>query len=480
MMDDVDEIDQIERQKKKREKIIKCSKVFYGGVLYEQIYNPDTKKTQFLGLQNEQPLYMDYFQFGDEKWVPINDDILSKGAVILPSGIDEFGDVKTLEESINKHIYTYLDISDEHRQKATWYVRLSWTTDLINTIPYLRALGDYGTGKTRYLDTIGGICYKPMFVGGAVHAAPIYRVVDLWKGTAIFDEFTLSKSDETEDIVQILNNGYQRNKCVLRCKEGNNEVVCFDPFGPKVLSTRKTFSDKALESRCITEIVKETSRDDIPIDLTDNFLKERSKLQNQLLLYRLRFWDKIKQDECVHVDFGNVLPRIKQTFLPFVVLFQHDQVTLNKFILTVREYNDKLVEENSDSTDSSIVKSYLELMKMCEGNVIITSSEIRNHMVNFHHFDEKLNARTVGRRLKPMGFKVESETLSDGKTYRIVSINEGLLKRLIYRYIPSVELESALKASTIKPNYRESVKIKMERMEKIQTVINQQEDDPVD
>ena len=30
--------------------------------------------------------------------------------------------------------------------------------------PYLRALGDYGTGKTRFIQTVGVLCYRPMLV----------------------------------------------------------------------------------------------------------------------------------------------------------------------------------------------------------------------------------------------------------------------------------------------------------------------------
>ena len=54
---------------------------------------------------------------------------------------------------------------------------LSWCYDVLNTVPYLRALGDYGTGKSRFEDIIGGLCYKPMFTNGAITPAVIYRVL---------------------------------------------------------------------------------------------------------------------------------------------------------------------------------------------------------------------------------------------------------------------------------------------------------------
>ena len=71
-----------------------------------------------------------------------------------------------------------------------------------------------------------------------------------------------------------------------------DKLKYFDPFGPKVISSRKTFSDHALESRCITEIMRETDRNDIPTELTTTFFKERLELRNKLLLYRFKTWTK--------------------------------------------------------------------------------------------------------------------------------------------------------------------------------------------
>lgn len=411
------------------------SKKIYNGVLYEQIYNKQRNTSYYLGLYEEKKITLDYLEDNNISYFPVNDSMLEKGAVVLPSDILEYHTVESLDQEINDFIYRYLDISNEHRQKAVWYVRLTWVYDNLNTLPYLRALGDYGSGKTRYEDTLGGICYKPMFVGGSVRAPPIYRAIDQWHGTAIFDEFTLSRSEETTDIIQILNCGYQRNKPVLRCNDANySKVDCFDPFGPKILATKKPFDDRALESRCITEIVNETDRNDIPIDLGKQFFEERDALQNKLLLYRLRNWTKIKHDENITVDFGHIQPRIKQTYLPFTVLFQNDPKTLNVFIATVAEKNKDIVVENSNSIDGLIVNIYCE-HKQYNINEIITPQDIRNDLVNNHGYsEEKTRASTVGKHLTPLGFKSIPKRDGD-KIKREVSIDPSALKRLIYRYV---------------------------------------------
>ena len=429
-----------------KQEIIETSKVLYGDTLYEQVYNPKRKTSMYLGwdTQKKETIPMDYIEDGSRKYIPINDDLLTKGAVILPTDIIEYNDIPSLQKDINNHSYKYLDISDDHRQKSSWYTQLTWVTDNLNTIPYLRPLGDYGTGKTRYEDVIGGMCYKPMYVGGAVRSAPIYRVIDLWRGTAIFDEFTLGKSDETQDIIQILNNGYQRGKPVLRCKDGEySKVEAFDPFGAKILSCRKQFYDNALESRCITEIMRDTDRINIPIDLGQKFRDERTELQNKLLLYRFRTWDKINPDENQKINFGHIQSRIKQTFLPFTVLFQHDKKMLDMFIQNVREYNSLVIDESSTSMDGVIIGCYLAIKEYNpEDNV--TAKDIRNDMVNNHGFKDTVTAVTIGKHLKPLGFKSVSKT-RNGETKRVIEVDDKRLEHLIYRYVPLEKQEDMIK-----------------------------------
>lgn len=441
----------MDNEERKKKPIFLRSKYIYGGDLHEQIYIPNRKHTYYLrwDKEKEESIIVERIEETNCIYLPIIDELLEKNAVILPTKAEEYESVDELELEIESFIETWLDVSKDHIQKATWYVMLSWIIDKLHTIPYLRALGDYGTGKTRYLDVIGGICYKPMFVGGSVRSAPIFRVIDKWRGTAIFDEFTLSKSDETEDIIQILNNGYQRGKPVLRCDQGNYKVRAFDPFGAKILATRREFYDKALESRCITEIMQMTNRHDVPTDLTSKFFKERSILQNKLLMYRFKNWNTIKPDESVNIDFGNIQPRIKQSFSPFTVLFQYNGGRLKSFIKYTQEYNKKIVEENSTSFDGQIFNAYVELLEQHEKNQDslddyhipqFTSSDIRQFLIDAGWKDDKIRASTIGKRLKSLGFEVNHMKI-EGKTKRILKISDDKFKNLSSRYVVTADTE---------------------------------------
>lgn len=428
-------------------KKIQTSKRMMDGILFEQIYQPEEKNSCFIGwdYENNEEYIRDHLEESDYLWyVPIQDELIEKRAVILPSGILDYGTDEELEKEISDFIGAWLDISAEHQQKATWYVMLSWLIDRLHTIPYLRALGDYGTGKTRYLDVIGGLCYKPMFVGGAVKSAPIYRVIDLWRGTAIFDEFTLEKSDETQDIVQILNNGFQRGKPVLRCDSQNyDKVRAFDPFGAKILSTRSTFKDKALESRCITEIMKMTSKKNVPHDLTDEFYRKQDELQRKLLMYRFKNINEIKPDESVKIDFGNIMPRIRQTLAPFTVLFQHNEERLKAFVKYAMDYNTSIIEENSQSFDGQLVNFYMDAIEQKNmsvdtlddyGKTEISVSDIKELMLNDGWKDESIKVSTIGRHYKALGFKTHVVRLGT-KTKRILSIDDDDLNVLKMKYV---------------------------------------------
>lgn len=408
------------------------------GVLWEQIYDPKTEISSFVtwDYKTNNLVQLSYQTYNGKRIIPNSNELIKKNCVILPSGVLPYGSVDQLEKEIYDFSYQYLDISKEHRKLTIWYNRLSWTTDFINTIPYMKIQGDYGTGKTRYEDVVGGLCYKPMFVGGAVRSAPIYRVIDQWRGTAVFDEFTLTKSDETQDIIQILNNGFQRGKPVLRCKDGNySEVECFDPFGPKILATRKELTDKATESRCITEIAVVSPRKDIPIDLSLEFFEKRQELQNKLLMYRFDYWNKIKTSSSIcATEFGNVLPRIKQTYLPFVPLFINDKGKLDNFIKSVKRTNNELVEMNASTIDGSIIHAYLELVQ--KGEKYITPSDISSHIGN-----EKLNSVSVGKRVKTLGFKTTQTRVGDS-IKKLVKISIPAMEQLIYRYVTLEEQES--------------------------------------
>ena len=109
-----------------------------------------------------------------------------------------------------------MDFDEAFENVATHHVLLSWLYDAFNELPYLRLRGDYGSGKTRALLTIGSLCYKGFFASGASTVSPIFHTLDAFRGTLIFDEADFRFSDERAETVKILNNGNVSGLPVLR------------------------------------------------------------------------------------------------------------------------------------------------------------------------------------------------------------------------------------------------------------------------
>ena len=193
---------------------------------------------------------------------------------------------------------------------------MSWVFDKFDAIPYLRFLGEPATGKTRCLQVVGHLSYKGISASGATTASPLFRLLDVCHGTFLLDKADHKNSDMWVDIIKMLNNGYMRGMFVLRSdKSGDSyEPRAFDVYGPKILSTRREFEDRALETRCLTLRTSERKvRPDIPRQLPEAFYDEALELRNKLLRWRFENYARI---ECDESELLHLEPRLTQIGVP--------------------------------------------------------------------------------------------------------------------------------------------------------------------
>lgn len=233
------------------------------------------------------------------RYVPYSarNNLLTHGVIRLPSAVGDYGSENELLAEVEQFIHRYVDLEPAFEEVAAHYVLMTWGYDTFNELPYLRVRGDYGSGKSRFLLTVGALCYKPLFASGASTVSPIFRLIDRVGGTLVVDEADFRFSDERAEITKILNCGFARGFPVLRSeatptKEFNPRA--FDIFGPKLVATRHHFEDEALESRCLTAVFGErTVRPDIPVSLPRSFDSEAEQLRNKLLRYRFRRFERV-------------------------------------------------------------------------------------------------------------------------------------------------------------------------------------------
>jgi hypothetical protein len=166
------------------------SAVFDDGAILEMVYRPSDRQTGFVLWRGDTWTSEATISAGPlQRLVPYspNNNLLKHEVVLLPSEPEEYQTEAELLLEIQDFIHRYVDVSALFEKIASYYILFSWVYDSFNELPYLRLRGDTGSGKTRFLLTVGSLCYKPIFASGASTVSPLFRILDehgLMKPTA--------------------------------------------------------------------------------------------------------------------------------------------------------------------------------------------------------------------------------------------------------------------------------------------------------
>jgi hypothetical protein len=171
------------------------------------------------------------------------DSLVRRELVLLPGEVGASASLPALLDEVAGFVHTYVDLDPQHERVAAAYVLMTWVYDAFSAVPYLHALGPIGTGKTRFLLTVGSLCYRAILAGGAVSPAAIFRAVDRYSGTLIIDESDFKLAGIWAEILKILNSGYHRGLPALRAESGGggarvHRLRTEDPRQPLPFSRR--------------------------------------------------------------------------------------------------------------------------------------------------------------------------------------------------------------------------------------------------
>lgn len=335
------------------------------GTLVELLYDPAPRRTALavalpdgsLAVEQQIPLP------GGRHLIPYSADnsLIVSGCVLLPSTIGEEGDKRDVLEAVTAFLHRYVALPPDFEAIAAHYVLLSWVYDAFEVVPYLRARGDYGTGKTRTLLAIGSLCYKAFFASGASTVSPIFHILDAFQGTLILDEADFQFSDATAELTKVLNNGNARGMPVLRTMTNKNRELnpqAFRVFGPKVVGMRHSFTDAALESRFITlDTGSEPLRPDIPFHLPRAFHDEARDLRNMLLGFRLRRRHLIALDP--ERALAGVDPRVNQTALPLLSIVDDPEVRA-RIAMYLHAEQGRRRQDRADTVEALILTALID------------------------------------------------------------------------------------------------------------------------
>lgn len=420
---------------KKKIKNIPISFFIADGKMFEQVIINGICQFAVWDFQTKSVSYVNsYPKSNNEAYIPCYGEEIEKNYIFLPSGIEEYNSDDKLDEDIDKFIIKWLDIEEEHRKYCIWNIRKSWVYDKFQTLNYLRAIGDLGQGKTRYLRTIGYLHYKPIITSGATTSAPLFRIIDKWRGTMLIDECDLRYSDESVEMIKIINLGFEKGNSIMRCDPNNPKVInFFDPYCPKVIVSRKPFEDKATESRCFTNLMDGTNRNDIPFELNKEFFKEAQSLRNKLLLWRFRNYNSIDISLVHKIDLGDIEPRLKQISQGFTPLFSSDESKIAFFKSYIQKKQLELIDERRNSMSGSIVQAICNLICLRNRKYIIPSDIIEEAKLT-DNFGNSLKGQSIARYLKEIGLGKRKIMTIDGKSKNCILWTEEKIRRLAKRY----------------------------------------------
>jgi len=406
---------------------------FPNGNIAEMVYSSEKEgRFAYVDPETNNLIYADKIETEKCIYQPYEADFLSSKAVLLPSEAKDYGTEEILIEAIRQHIHKYLDIDPVYEKLCTYFVLFTYLYDRFHITPYLRFTGESGCGKSTALKTIGEICYKPIFCAGAITSAPIFRFIDLFQGTLVLDEFNLNSSSMNEEIIQILNAGYMAGVNVLRCEVGKNKIVprAFNCYGPKLIATRESFQDDALESRCLTIVLRERKRDINLVPSPEEFSRDTQNLRDKLLLFRLHNFNKVELKNDLAEEA--IEDRLNQIIIPVLSIIknEYDRGIIVEFM---RETNRRIREDRSTAIDYEVLK-FLNELRNGEDKVKLSAIAVK---INEKALSdrEKVTERKIGYIIKER-FRLRKKREADG-TYAFITTEQLTILNRRYGYLSS-------------------------------------------
>lgn len=422
-------------ERKKKGLIRETTSYEEDGKIYEQIQPPGGEPTFICYDKTTGDIsYHPTIDCDKFSLIPYQGEEINQNCVTLPEGVEDYGNTLDLVARINQHIHEFVDLPSLIEEFASWYIIMTWIYDKLPTVSYMRFRGDTGVGKSRALDVIGRLSYKPMMLSGAITPAPIYRIIRRFRGTLILDEADFNETTELNEVIKVLNCGFELGRPIIRCNKNDpNDLEILPCFGPKVFATREEFADKALESRCISHVMDETDRADIPPLLGESFYAREAFLRKQLLMWRLKNIFRVDAKQIDQIDLGNIEPRLKQTGMPYALSFKEYPEVMERFKMFIKEYNAELIKERSSSDKGRVVLAFLKCSQE-RGKGQVSSSHIREKISS--EFNLEFSSQKIGGHIKSLGLTDKQRRRDENGHYcNMYTWDLVKIRKLIRRYI---------------------------------------------
>jgi len=371
----------LNRELKSNEKmhVVQKPSVLTDTFLAEEIWDRKDPPKYYVKYFDENPSeIMDQIDLGEVDsrgksiiYVPVDNQALRKGLVILPSEPKE----TTFKEVFEKADKFAFDSYDPCGRESV--VRLlnrvvigSWFLDRFvanprydvagsgKFAPIIPLRGPSQSGKNRFAFVLRLISYRPYFEMSTYRIPSLYRPLDLWNGTLVLDEADFSNTNEKSELIHFLNCRATGTPISRQDTSDPKITNVFSNFGQTIVTQRRVFDDNATESRCLP-FYSEVTDKRLPTVETDEMLKEGLELQNMLFYLRLEYFKKVTIDKSAWLkDISD--PRLCASLLPLMALSKFDNSISETIRETVRDVERLKIEQKANSEDGMFVNALWE------------------------------------------------------------------------------------------------------------------------
>jgi hypothetical protein len=295
--------------------------------------------------------------------------------IIFPS---ELGKLHTAGE-LAKYIEAYLNsvyiMPNELTTKIiSYWVLVTWLYDCFTALPYLRAMGASGAGKSELLYRVGLVCYRLLSAGGADTVSTLFRSVERFRPTVLFDEGDIEKSDASNEVIKFLNFGAMKGHPIWRAVEEIDQdgkktykSKSFPTYCPKLIGMRKDFKDDAVGNRAITFKVQEKGMRElmarkIPLGVTEEIHQRAQAIRNMMLRWRLEKW---QPEIVINMDYYelDISARLNQVTGALMMVAEGDQALREEMKGFMREYYLEMTQNKSMTIIARVIEAIIKIYK---------------------------------------------------------------------------------------------------------------------
>jgi hypothetical protein len=358
---------------------------------------------------------------------------LSKEVWPMPPEAKEIG--TKLYEAIKQYLYDHVDFTNTNLYDlCAAFVLATWTLERFNSVPYLRILGPIKSGKTRLMETLAKLCYRPI-LSANISVAALFRVIEAWRPTLFLDESETYMRQGKEDILSLLNAGYRFGQVAIRVntESRTSTIETFNVYGFKALAGTEAFTP-AIESRTVKIYMEKAAR-----PLLRRLDEPRAReIRAQLLSYRFKVLGENGESGVigeVKTGVGDCLKngdaRLAELFEPLLVTASPEGRIAVEACMKAAEEEEKTEERTS--VEAQMITAIVSAYKGTSDR--FTTEEITNTLNIGLSEGEVWKSRSVGKIVKRMGFP---KILAGRERRAAYKFDKPLITRLCRRY--SVDL----------------------------------------